>query len=243
MNKLLTKINQWLKGYINIIEVAGLLFAIVGLYVGFHQMHQDNESTKIALNSYKIALLDQMRQKDPMLSFNFIENSIEANVNQDFEIKDVLWLLPDDDGKGVKINQSSNNLSINELAFALDWQWIEKENVSHQQRINFIKCKILGGSIEGGLPLVVQVELRRRGEKESMIVNYLTHIKGAIAKNPYIIIDKPGAATEDVGNFIKDGALDIKKYFQVIDKINFDGIVNDSGECRMIIGAPVDYVK
>jgi len=192
--------------------------------------------------SYNLTKIEIAKKQDPLIQYNFSQEkaAFEAKPGNQIEIREVRWIMPNAyNNTATAINQSSNDLTIDEISLHLYRDLSDIYNLSHEEKETFIKCVLLDGQIEKGLPLVTEVNFRRMGENEIYKKYDLLYIRGTNRiTNPYIYIQTPSVLQQEVENFLKEESKFLRNDYKLIEVGSVASLIDEKGECRVTTGAP-----
>jgi len=227
-------LTKWIGGLTVIIGVLTIVFAGIGTFY-------TKQAYKLTEQAYKLSESEMAKTKDPLIQYNFSseKKSFEVKSGNQTEIREVRWIMPNaHDNTATIINQSSNDLSIDEITLHLFQDISENYNLPRQDITAFIKCFLMGGSIGDGLPLIAEVNFRRMGETEIYTRKDFLYIRGMDRiDNPYIYIQAFSVSQQEEDNFIKDEANHLKNYYKSLEGGNMASLIGEDGKCRVTIGA------
>lgn len=220
------KMRSYLEGFVNfwkrqsLIEVIILILSIIGTWAVFWGPSVNIAKEDLALNKEEM-----LRQADPLIHYDYINDRFKAQSASDTEIKSVSWIIPDG---FLKINQFSKDLIMDELRHSL----ILRLDGS-QKTVNFVDCYIFGSEYYRGIPIIVETEYRQRGSNETYKLIDLGFIKGNKRDGFYLKVENNNTSLEETYSFQKDTEEEDYKIYR--DAINGPYAMN---ECGIIFGYP-----
>lgn len=224
--KIIVAIRQFLKNHFSAVII------ILTFGVALWTLIITKEGVNDAKENLKLIKQEQERTLDPLIHYKYLADSKEFEVlsNNDVEIKKVSWILTTP--KLIKVNEFSNKLILDELKYSLLLELNEKNRDIVK---SFINCYLFGSEFYRGIPLIGDIEFRRRGNRETFRQIDLLRIKGAERDGLYIYVEKPGVSTEDVEKYKIQTKEDYKIYKDFLSDYSAD---NSTGNCDIQFGYP-----
>lgn len=231
----MARLTKWMGWLTVVIGILTIVFAGIGTFY-------TKQAYKLSEQAYILSEREIAKTTDPLIQYNFSseKKSFEVKSGNQTEIREVRWIMPNaHDNTATIINQSSNDLSIDEITLHLFQDISENYNLPRQDITAFIKCFLMGGNIGGGLPLIAEVDFRRMGETETYTRKDFLYIRGMDRiNNPYIYIQAFSVSQQEEDNFIKDEADHLKNDYKLLEGGNMASLIGEDGKCRVTIGAP-----
>jgi len=206
-----------------------IIIAIITLGVAIWTLIVTKEGAKSSQENLAFIRQEQQQKLDPLIHYKYLSDSKEFEVlsHNDVEIKKISWVLVP---QFIQVNEFSNNLILDELKYSLLSHL--DTNRSREVVKSFIDCYLFGSEFYKGIPLVTEVEFRRRGSAETFKQIDLIRLKGSERDGLYVYVEKPGVGIVDVENYKFDTQEDYDIYKKSL------GDYSISGECGVQFGYP-----